>query len=41
MQTGDNKDYFKKNHVSAEIFKDYLKKTIGFTKHLVKMLAQH
>ena len=26
MQTGDNKDYFKKNHVSAEIFKDYLKK---------------
>jgi len=26
MQTGDNKDYFKKNHVSAKIFKDYLKK---------------
>ena len=26
MQTGDNKNYFKKNHVSAKIFKDYLKK---------------
>ena len=26
MQTGDNKDYFKKNHVSAKIFKDYLKR---------------
>ena len=26
MQTGDNKDYFKKNHVSAKIFKDYLEK---------------
>jgi cyclic pyranopterin phosphate synthase len=26
MQTGDNLDYFKKNHVSARIFKDYLKK---------------
>ena len=25
MQTGDNKDYFIKNHVSAKIFKDYLK----------------
>ena len=26
MQTGDNKDYFKKNHVSAKIFENYLKK---------------
>ena len=26
MQTGDNLDYFKKNHVSAKIFKDYLEK---------------
>ena len=26
MQTGDNLDYFEKNHVSAKIFKDYLKK---------------
>ena len=26
MQTGDNKYYFKKNHVSAKIFKDYLEK---------------
>jgi cyclic pyranopterin phosphate synthase len=26
MQTGDNLDYFKKNHVSSRIFKDYLKK---------------
>ena len=26
MQTGDNLDYFKKNHVSSKIFKDYLKK---------------
>jgi cyclic pyranopterin phosphate synthase len=26
MQTGDNLDYFKKNHVSARIFKDYLEK---------------
>ena len=24
MQTGDNLDYFKKNHVSSNIFKDYL-----------------
>jgi GTP 3',8-cyclase len=24
MQTGDNSDYFKKNHVSSKIFKDYL-----------------
>ena len=24
MQTGDNLDYFKKNHVSSKIFKDYL-----------------
>ena len=26
MQTGDNKDYFKKYHVPAKIFKNYLKK---------------
>ena len=26
MQTGDNLDYFNKNHVSSKIFKDYLKK---------------
>ena len=26
MQTGDNLDYFKKNHVSSKIFKDYLHK---------------
>ena len=26
MQTGDNLDYFKKNHVSSKIFKDYLEK---------------
>ena len=26
METGDNRDYFKKNHVSANAFKDYLKK---------------
>ena len=26
MQTGDNLDYFKKNHVSSNIFKDYLEK---------------
>ena len=26
MQTGDNSDYFKKNHVSSKIFKDYLEK---------------
>jgi len=26
MQTGDNLDYFEKNHVSTKIFKDYLKK---------------
>ena len=25
MQTGDNLDYFKQNHVSSKIFKDYLK----------------
>ena len=25
MQTGDNLEYFKKNHVSSKIFKDYLK----------------
>ena len=24
METGDNKEYFKKNHVSANIFKEYL-----------------
>ena len=24
MQTGDNLDYFKKNHVSSKIFRDYL-----------------
>ena len=26
MQTGDNLEYFKKNHVSSKIFKDYLEK---------------
>ena len=26
MQTGDNLDFFKKNHVSSKIFKDYLEK---------------
>ena len=26
METGDNKEYFKKNHVSANIFKEYLNK---------------
>ena len=26
MQTGDNLDYFKKNHVSSKIFRDYLDK---------------
>lgn len=26
METGDNRDYFKKNHVPANAFKDYLKK---------------
>ena len=26
MQTGDNSEYFKKNHVSSKIFKDYLEK---------------
>jgi len=26
MQTGDNLNYFKKNHVSSKIFKDYLEK---------------
>ena len=26
MQTGDNLDYFKKNHVSSKIFKEYLEK---------------
>jgi cyclic pyranopterin phosphate synthase len=26
MQTGDNLDYFKKNHVSSKIFRDYLEK---------------
>jgi len=26
MQTGDNLDYFKKNHISSVIFKDYLEK---------------
>ena len=26
MQTGDNLDYFKKNHVSSNVFKDYLEK---------------
>ena len=26
METGDNLDFFKKNHVSAKIFKDYLQK---------------
>ena len=26
MQTGDNQDYFKKNHVSSKIFKNYLYK---------------
>ena len=26
MQTGDNLDYFKKNHVSSKLFKDYLEK---------------
>ena len=26
MQTGDNLDYFKQNHVSSKIFKDYLEK---------------
>jgi cyclic pyranopterin phosphate synthase len=26
MQTGDNLDYFKKNHISSKIFKDYLEK---------------
>jgi len=26
MQTGDNLDYFKKNHVSSKIFKDFLEK---------------
>ena len=26
MRTGDNLDYFNKNHVSSKIFKDYLKK---------------
>jgi len=26
MQTGDNLDYFKENHVSSKIFKDYLEK---------------
>jgi cyclic pyranopterin phosphate synthase len=26
MQTGDNLDYFKKNHVPSKIFKDYLEK---------------
>jgi len=26
MQTGDNLDYFKKNHVSSKIFKNYLEK---------------
>ena len=26
MQTGDNQDYFNKNHVSSKIFKNYLKK---------------
>ena len=26
MQTGDNLDYFNKNHVSSKIFKDYLEK---------------
>ena len=26
MQTGDNLDYFKKNHVSSKIFKDFLHK---------------
>jgi cyclic pyranopterin phosphate synthase len=26
MQTGDNLDYFKKNHVSSAVFKDYLEK---------------
>ena len=41
MQTGDNLDYFKKNHVSSKIFKDYLKKIIGYIKHMVKMLVHH
>ena len=26
MQTGDNLEYFKKNHVSSKLFKDYLEK---------------
>ena len=26
MQTGDNLEYFKKNHISSKIFKDYLEK---------------
>jgi cyclic pyranopterin phosphate synthase len=26
MQTGDNLDYFKKNHISSKIFRDYLEK---------------
>ena len=26
MQTGDNLEYFKKNHVSSKIFKDFLEK---------------
>ena len=25
MQTGDNLDYFKENHVSSKIFRDYLR----------------
>ena len=31
MQTGDNLEYFKKNHVSSKIFKDYLEKNSWIT----------
>ena len=37
MQTGDNLDYFKKNHVPSKIFKDYLEKNNWIHKPTVRM----
>ena len=41
MQTGDNLDYFNKNHVPAKIFKDYLEKNNWIIKHMEKMQVHH
>ena len=41
MQTGDNLEYFKKNHVSSKIFKDYLEKNSWIYQTHGKMLVQH